>query len=271
VEAWSLLKDALERDESWGARLPAGRQAIEALAPRAAGDNGLLVHPLGSLEVRQSALPLAIELQTIGGAPIDGATYFDIERVSVTREGAADNAAELSISGVEEAFAKGQFLVLSDSQRLSLPAFEAMKAGVSMGAGDIAFGAMADQSPGYETILIREDLTSCPAYLTEAPEIVMQPSEQPSIATLHASAAGRSGLLTSGRRKYAVAGKPKLVTLAKPRFQVVNTESLETEAVPVNVSGLGRVQAEQKLSAYLKTMPELGGRLRVAPVGGLTR
>jgi hypothetical protein len=60
----------------------------------------ILLHAAGALEVRQKALPLMIELEFVGNAP------------------------------VEEKFSRGQFLDLTESEKLSAPSFEPFKAGV---------------------------------------------------------------------------------------------------------------------------------------------
>jgi hypothetical protein len=280
VDAGKLLKEALEQDESWGAQLPTGVETLEALASQAAGDKTLLVHPMGSLEVRQSALPLAIELQTVGGAPIaqESKSYFDIERVVAARkkvsedtgEDAKEDATALSIAEVKEDFARGQFITLTDSERLTLPAFEEMKAGASMGTGSISFGAIVEQSPDYETTLIGEDLTSCPTELGDQGLREEAASTMRLSSPLGASAAALCELRRTGRRKYAVP-RPKLVKLAEQRFQVIDTESAQPIPVAGTVAGLGRVQAEQALSTYLKTVPERAVRLEVVAVGGVRR
>ena len=277
IDAWALLRDALLRDESWGARLPQGTEAIEVLTSQGGGGESLLVHPLGELEVRQNALPLGIEVQKIGGAPVTEKSLFCIDGAEVLCcDENADDATKLEIAEVQGDFARAQFLVLSDNERIALPSFEKMQAGVTMSPNKISFGSdVKNRSVGYETIRIHADGTSSPVSLdTSSAKTPLLESQ------LRASAAARCALRRTGRRKYAEREKRKFVKLVPEQYQVVSTDDssiqysvIETEdetrtlAVSSDASPpaarAGRIEIEQALSTYLKVNPDQVGKLQI--------
>jgi hypothetical protein len=113
--------------------------------------------------VRQNVVPLGVRLEKVGNAPITGHDLFDIKELSV-------NGDTLTPEPVEEFFARGQFEELSADQRLSLPAFEKMKGGVTTAAsaGVRIDGDLEPWTLAYESILIKPDRTS----ETQEPDVV---------------------------------------------------------------------------------------------------
>jgi hypothetical protein len=270
-DAWPKLKAALEQDDSWGARLPSGIRAVEILSLQKGEEGVVLVHPGGSLEVRQNVLPLEIELQKFGGAPLTGKTYFSIDEVTLTlvSNDGATNETVLEAVDVEDDFAPAQFLALSDSERLSKPAFEKMKAGVSIAANGIDFGSRtATQPRNYESILVKDDGTSGPVHLTKMPHIDTEALK----VQLQASAAGRYALNATGRNKYGVSEKPQLVKLAPEHYEVINTGTMAPPSdLPNRKVNMGRIQAEQAALAYCKINPSSAAHIKVVRATEVTR
>lgn len=269
-DAWPKLKAALEQDDSWGARLPSGIRAVEILSLQKGQVGVVLVHPGGSLEVRQNVLPLEIELQKLGGAPLLGQTYFSIDEVMLVSDGGVTKSENvLDTIDVEDDFAPAQFLALSDSERLSKPAFEKMKAGVSIVASGIDFGSrMATQPHNYESIMIKDDGTSGPIQLTEMPHMDTEALK----VQLQSSAAGRCQLTATGRSKYHVPEKPQLVKLAPEHYEVINTDTMASpNDVPDRKVNMGRIQAEQAALAYCKINPSSAAHIKVVRAREVTR
>ena len=105
---------------------PAGEQrpsrSILRVDPNAAA---LLVHPLGLFEVRQHAVPLETVIARVGANPVppdETYVHFGLPQVNLVDVGA--------ISEVTDLFSAGQFLNLTDDEKLSRPSFEPMQAGV---------------------------------------------------------------------------------------------------------------------------------------------
>ena len=110
------MLDALAKPEAWTPELPSqghGLVQLRAFAP----SDALPLHPLGSLVARQSVLPFETEVTHLGGAvvaPGAGAT----QRLTF---GAPTIGAGVlpTFSSVEDRFAMGQFLDLSDADALA--------------------------------------------------------------------------------------------------------------------------------------------------------
>src|SRR5206468_5897112 len=91
----------------------------------------LVVHPLGTLTVRQRVVPLGLEIARYGGAQPRDRGPFEIAVQ------AADGSSGAPEATVEDQFARAQFFDLSEAERLSAPSFEAMAAGARLGGGGL--------------------------------------------------------------------------------------------------------------------------------------
>ncbi len=90
--------------------------------------SGSVLHPLGSLTVRQRLLPLEIEIDHSGGDVLAGTTTFSI----AYGEGEARRSTADRRFAVTDFFAPAQFIHMSDTQKLSSPSFEQMTAGLTI-------------------------------------------------------------------------------------------------------------------------------------------
>jgi Family of unknown function (DUF6603) len=133
VDAFVQLRAALADGRSWSADLPPGQSRLVVLRESAA-DGTIRVHPLGTLAVRQSVVPLNLgrDIDKFGDSPVAGARSFRLTRVAI------DGAAQSS-SAVDDDFAPAQFFEMSDDARLASPSFEPMQAGVRIGSSEFAF------------------------------------------------------------------------------------------------------------------------------------
>ncbi len=150
VDASAQLRAALADPKSWSAELPQGQSRIVSLREPAA-DGQPCVHPLGTLTVRQSVVPLNLErdIDKFGDAPVAGARRFKVTRVTV-------GTGEESANAVADDFAPAQFFEMSDDAKLASPSFESMQAGLRIGSSQFAFGfSERIESPlEYETRII---------------------------------------------------------------------------------------------------------------------
>ena len=90
----------------------------------------MLLHPLGTLTVKQSVVPLDIDISRFGQAAPAGARRFTISSVSL---GGQSETTE----PVKDFFAPAQFFEMSDDEKLSRPSFEPMAAGVGIGSDGV--------------------------------------------------------------------------------------------------------------------------------------
>jgi hypothetical protein len=127
-----LVQKALAEPSAWRAELPQGADGLVTVRSDP-DDPPLLVHPLGLFEGRQRAVPLEVTVVRVGPSPVPGdEVRVHLGQPTVKDEGGA--AVDFgAVSPVNDHFPPGQFLDLSDDDKLRRPAFEDMLAGVRLG------------------------------------------------------------------------------------------------------------------------------------------
>lgn len=209
IDALALLRAALVDVKNWSAELPAGQSRVVTLRESAV-DGSIRVHPLGTLVMRQSVVPLNLtrDIDKFNDSPIAGARRFQLTRVAVGN----DNE---STSVVQDDFAPAQFFEMSDDDKIASPSFESMQAGVRIGSTAFAFdfGQRVESPLEYETRVVDRKAAVPPP----APKVDYRLSME--LLQLHAmhGAAGRSVL----RRERPVGFVP-FTKVEAMRFNAVN-------------------------------------------------
>ena len=121
----AALTAALRDPRNWSAPLPQQSRQLVSFRNRP-GSGDVLVHPLGELGVRQSVLPLGIELDLFAGGVPGGERRFTITKAFL----GGDPVTDLRIAN--DQFAAADFIELTDDEKLHRPSFEAMPAGVNL-------------------------------------------------------------------------------------------------------------------------------------------
>jgi hypothetical protein len=144
VSPQKIVHDALAKPAAWAARLPPDADTLVRLAALP-GDGAAVVHPFGVLEARQQAVPLEMTLDRIGRCPVT------VSRVNLGAPTIGGLPAQ-AVSDATDLFAPGEFLNLSDDEKLSRPAFEPRPAGLVLaGAGAALFGTPSSTSYEWDT------------------------------------------------------------------------------------------------------------------------
>ena len=154
-----LVHDALSRADAWRPELPQGADALVTVRSDPS-DPPLLVHPLGLFEGRQRAVPLETMLARVGPSPIaEREARVHLGQPTMT-DGAGAPVDFGAVSPVSDHFAPGQFLELSDEDKLRRPGFEDMLAGIRLGPADgVRIPAQATQSDlQYDTVYPHQNL-----------------------------------------------------------------------------------------------------------------
>jgi hypothetical protein len=225
VDPLGLLVAALEDIRSWAAGAPSAPQTLVTLRAQPAGDTRVLVHPLGSMTVRQRVVPLDFEIAAYGHQELAGnLRTFTIGEVKAGNQ-------TLAKDDVRDHFAPGDFLQLTDDEKLARPSFEKLKAGVSVGTAPIAAGVRARANFAYKQYVLTD----------QQPKAVADHHLSPN--TLEALAAtgsaGRAPERTKGSPRYAGDNAP--VTVSDTPYAVSSKDSL----VPVaGVTATGTTFAE---------------------------
>lgn len=252
TNAWPPLRDALREPRNWAPALDPALPRIVTLAePEASGGGSggpLLFDPSGGASVRQRVLPLNLELEKFGEAKPEGQTLFTIDAVALGSD-------PTDYSVVNEEFARGQFKNLSDAQKLSLPSFEPMQAGIAIADDSVAVGRELDLSLDFETIYVDSvsarrlgtryalPLSSLLAYGKHAP-------------------AATSALVQQGLSRFRAGAEFNgQVVLAPEHWVVATSDDLTLVAEVTGPTTKGT--AFDALERHLQTHPEDRGRLQV--------
>jgi hypothetical protein len=156
-----ILLDELSKELSnprcWSAALPPDASLPVSLRQLTTGEMGImkdkiLVYPHGELTVRENLLPLGISIERFGASVPSTPGPFEISQYYF------GSGLVIKVSDeqhVRDSFARGQFLNLTEDQKISSPEFEAFRCGHSrIGTQDIVFGATQSTSFEYDVTII---------------------------------------------------------------------------------------------------------------------
>jgi hypothetical protein len=121
-EVHEQIAQAFARADAWAALPPPAGDRVVSLRDGGQG-TGIPVHPLGALSARQRVLPF--------GPTIDRYGTSVVEPVSFSLAGfrVAGSATTAAAEDLHDDFAPGQFMSLTDDEKLARPAFESLRSG----------------------------------------------------------------------------------------------------------------------------------------------
>ncbi len=248
-----ILLAALADPRNWSAALPGAASSLASLRD-APADGTVLLHPLADLTVRQRVVPLGIEMSKFGSGAVSGERRFDITVLD-----AKGNLA-LGVTGVLDQFAPGQFLDLSDDEKLQRPSFERMGAGVRVAMGGVGWGGQSnealigDADMAYETRVVGQD--------TPPDTQPFQPTFDELRLAAMFGAVARGSLRHMGVARYRAA--QQVPDIAEPTYRVVSADDLTAVA---GIEAPSFTAASQALSRHVAEHPELAGTLQVVETG----
>ena len=141
-----ILLAELAEPANWQTRTPTTRPLV-SLRRLPDTEDGLVLHPMGTLFVRQRAIPLGLKLDRIGGQRPSDTDRLTIEVTGGSLSKRAD---------VTELFAPAQFQDMDDAAKLSRPAFQRQLAGLELAPDGqaLASARAARRTARYEEIVI---------------------------------------------------------------------------------------------------------------------
>jgi hypothetical protein len=218
------LVAAVKNEGNWNARLPANFETAEMLKPaEEISREGLVMHPSGYLEFRQTVVPLNRVISKFGNARLERITRFEVG------DGSEESS---SYRPIKEFFARSQFSYMSDADKLSSPDFEQFNAGFSFGENQSSGFDLGtddtfefdDSQDEFENIVVKADRTKLPkeeanALLTIEREALSEKS------ILHKSVRG-------ARHLQAPSNKHQLFDLSPefeedPYYAIVDSETFD--------------------------------------------
>ena len=258
VDLTGPLTTALEDPRSWQTNPPAGQGVVKVRGLDAAHP---AVHPLGSLTVRQRAVPLQQRVERYGPDLLQAPCQYQVTSASLG--GQALPAANLT--AVTDFFAPAQFITMTDAKKLSAPSFESMGSGVTLdpaaltvaqtqAAGTAAVTVTPVNAQWNQLVLDSPDpaQTPAPASANPAPATPAPASPVPDpppvtlppallAAQLSGAAAAVNGPHGRGSAAYANPANANGITMQQPTYAVTGMDLLyapERDLLPVRL-GLG--------------------------------
>lgn len=262
VDPTEQLLTALKDSGNWAGILPAKSQMAVSLRQSEEKTDAIVVHPMGTLEIRQRVLPLGVRLEKFGNAPVTGPSQYTID---VVKTGTEDPGfTPLNLTPVKDHFARGQFENISDAKKISGPSFEKFNAGVRAGSDKIEFDHPVSYTLEYETEVIDENRV---AHTIDPSEPSYDPSKLPwrmGKYFVAGSAARLGAMRNAGSRKYSVYGKAAKVRMKEEEYVIVGTKDMRTEqGIPNNDMGMSHSQAQREYEAYVEQNPEKQGEVQI--------
>jgi hypothetical protein len=249
------LVAALGDAGNWAAQLPRGGPGSSAVTVtvRDPDEGGLLVHPLGALEVTQKVVPVGVRIDRYAEAPVVESSRTLVVAVTVAGRPAAGET-------VRDAFPAGQFFDLSEDAKLTGEAFPRLPNGLSdvrLPAATVAVPAAVEAGDRYETAVVNPTdgrlARGLPTYRLAAASLD---------ALVDAGPAARAPTRATGGAAFA--GAPLGIAVAEPAFAVVDTHTL----APSGTAGYGssyEAEAARRAAAGGDGLQVVGAHEGAAP------
>ena len=247
------LIPALQDPRNWSSALPDGTtQAVSLVSPKP-DDKTLRVHPMGTLTVREAVVPLDLPITRYGNAEPSDGHLFAISTVE------ANHVAE-SKTNFQDYFAAGQFLTLSDADKLSRPSFERYDAGVTIGSANVITGANAPRTVQYEERIIDVDTG-----FSRFTRLYTLTADRQAALTLQ-GAGSLSAVKNTGLVKYQNGPASAAITAVDPGYVVAGIDDLAIRSDIAPGHGSTFFQARALMEAHLALHPEDAVNLQIVPL-----
>jgi len=247
------LTAALQDPRNWSAALPDGTTQAVTLSTPKPDDQTLRVHPIGTLSVRENVVPLDLQITRYGNATPSDGNYFSISDVQI--DGHEENK-----QSFQDYFAAGQFLTLSDADKVSRPSFEKYDAGITIGSSELLSGQDSPRSVFYE-----ERYIDTPEGFSRFSGRYAMPAGI-HLALTRQGAGFASPLKNTGLLKYRTGPISPAIQTEDPNYVVTHVNDLSVRSDIVSSSGSTYFQARAALDTYLSLHPEEAQNLQIMPL-----
>jgi hypothetical protein len=134
IDAIPLLVEAFNKADNWKAQIPENINLLVTLRKLDETTERLVLHPVGTLRISQSAVPLNLPIDKVGANEVSDAKKFSV-RVNVATLSATSHVPQ-------EKFAIAQFQNMSDADKLSRPSFQDNDSGIELGFSGRQLGSV---------------------------------------------------------------------------------------------------------------------------------
>jgi len=245
------LIPALTDSRNWSAALPDGAGPGATLSAPPADQKIILVHPMGTLTSRQTVVPFDLSITHYkNGIPSDG-HYFSLGDVNI-------NGVKVSREAFQDAFATGQFIDLSDADKLNRSSFDQYNAGAKIASSILNTGSDATRTVESNEYYL--DDTISPLRLAGTyvmPTAVFGVLSQPGTAS-------RFSVKNTGLNKYKTGPSTPAAIAKEPTYVVASTDDLSVRS-DIVAGGATFYQVQAALKVHLAANPEDAGKLQILP------
>lgn len=251
IEALPILKAEFEKRENWLSLPPVGAQLSVTL--RKIDAEKLVLHPLGTLQISQRAVPLDLSIQKVGNQKVSDITKATL-RVNTT--GLQQK------SQVKEPFATAQFRELDAAARLSAPGYEKQVAGavLSVAGTDTRSSHAVKRIVLHDLILIDNDFK-------EAVKHFVNIGKKWFLLLLGSNATARS--VVSKANKMQKVPFVEKVTTGEPGFVIADVRDNSAQGGTDTFTSLAK--ARDALAAQIKADPSRVGGYHIIPAAEARR
>jgi hypothetical protein len=254
------LKDAISDPRNWAGSAPPAELNVVSLAASSTADR-TPIDPLGSATLRQKVAPFNRKLEKFGEFKPIGHDRFDlgpsVGTVGVVVPGQTEPVPVTELAVVPDDFAPGHFMQLSNAQKLSMPSYVPMDAGVSVAADRIALGSSDATTIAYVTKFI-DDQGKVHAGAKH------QLTDTQLVGLLKRSATALAGVRRSGNERFMLAARPKKIRLGPALFVVADACTMVRNP-GVTGAPISQTDAVLALREHLRTKPADADSLAVVP------
>jgi hypothetical protein len=253
------LKDAIADARNWEGAAPPSEFKVVSLA--ASSTDRTPIDPLGSATLRQKVVPLNRKLEKFGEFKPVAHDRFDLGpsggTVGVLVPGQTDPTPVTELEVVQDDFAPGHFMQLSNAQKLSMPSYTPMDAGVSVAADRITVGSSDAKAIEYVTKFIDDE-----GVVHEGAKHQLTDTQLAGL--LKRSPAALGGVRRSGSERFILANRPKKIRLGPALFVVADACTMVRNAA-VTGAPISQTEALLALREHLRTNPGDADRFAVVP------
>lgn len=238
------FQKALQDARNWSAIMPADAAKVASLAAPPATSQSVVVHPLGQIGFRQTIVPLNLTISKFGNATPSDATCFSATEAwlnnASTRLGPANT--------LRDEFADGQFLQMSDQDKVSKPSYTLHDSGAVFTSGTILGPTPIVHDVVYDSF-VEDDPVAGPS---TGP--VYQPAASTVIALCATGPSARSPRRNSGAQRYVVPGSKSGVSSGPETYEIVSALN-GAPRTDISANPASYYEAQSALDLYLANHP----------------
>ena len=247
VQVMPILTSEVQKTSNWRTALPANLKLLVVLRQLSPTEAAFVLHPAGTLQVSQRAIPLDLTIDKVGSQAPSDANWFALS---------VSGAVLTKTRDLQEPFAPSQFRNFDDATKLSQPAFVPQDSGIELAGSATLASATAITRP------LRYDLT-----------VVDKESEPVQFKFFAHSRAMFTNFLagnSAGQSKFSAnfrgltRPRPGSVAVSNESF-AVTLQSTNQVFHPEAAAFSSQARAQDYVSKAVAANPSLEGTLHVIP------